>query len=190
VTESPASARGKRQHAPERRRHCVKVYLSTAEKTALAAAAHRDGLAPAAFIAQAATDRAEYRAAPVDAVHRAALAELIEIAGPLRRAARAFAQAAASGSGDAELRSAAANCMQAVARVNRAAARLNQRLEATAQAGSQPAAPPLPFTPRRAYSPVTGPSASRAEVPGWRAAQTGSSAPPAHGPARAARDGN
>lgn len=142
MTGSPASGRGRRQRAAEPRSYAVKVFLSPSEKDALAAAAAREGLALGAFIATAATERAEYRAAPVDAVQRAALAEFIEMREPLRRASQVFARAALiDGSDGAEvpdLGSAAEYCMQVVTRVNQAAAGLYQRLVLAPEAASSP----------------------------------------------------
>jgi hypothetical protein len=82
-TRSPVRGSGRRERGEERREHKVTVRLTPSETAALADAARREGVALGAFIARAATDRAEYRAAPVEAVQRAAIAELTRISGLL-----------------------------------------------------------------------------------------------------------
>lgn len=152
--------------------------------TALADAAGREGLALGAFIAIAATERAEYRAAPVDAVHRAALAELIEMREPLRRASQDFARAAGLiDANDAEvpdLGPAADYCMQVVTRVNQVAARLYRRLVLAPEAASFPAGQ-LRSAGLRAVRPPPGPFPSG--TPPWRAGGTAASRLP-HGRVR------
>lgn len=170
MTGSPANGRGRRQRGAEPRRHPVKVFLSASEKATLAAAAGRDGLALGAFIAIAATERAEYRAAPVDAVHRAALAELIEIREPLRRSSQVFAAAAglidASDAEVPDLGLAAEHCMQVVARVNQVAARLLPLVLAP-EAASSPAGQLRPAGPGAVYPP---PGAFPSGMSRWPAA--------------------
>ena len=116
-TRSQARGPGRRQRGEERGEHEVTVRLATSEKAALAAAASREGLALGAFIAQAATDRARYRAAPVEAVKRAALAELIRISGLLCRAESLLNQAI-TGAPCQDLAPAVAYTMKVLAQVD------------------------------------------------------------------------
>src|ERR1035441_7701674 len=77
VTQSSVKGGGRRARGQVPRRHVVQVKFSEAEKTALEEAAARDGLAL--------LNVAEHRTAPVGSVQREALAELIRVAGLVRR---------------------------------------------------------------------------------------------------------
>jgi hypothetical protein len=98
---------------------------------ALADAARREGWALAAFVAQSATDRAEYRAAPVGAVQRAAIAELIRISGLLCSAEALLSEAVAvllsTGAPCQEVATAIAYTMKVLAQVDDATLPAAQR---------------------------------------------------------------
>jgi hypothetical protein len=110
----------------------MRVRLSDVEKEALEAAAGRSGLALGAFVVQAGLDVAEHRAAPVSAVQREALRELIRLAGLTRRIGVNFNQAVArlnaTGESGPELEPAAAYCMRVVRQVDEAATLVRRSL--------------------------------------------------------------
>jgi hypothetical protein len=103
----------------------VSVRLSAGEKAALEGAAARQGLALGAYIAQEALNAAELRAAPVGMVQREALAELIRVAGLVRRVGvnlnQAVARLNATGEPGLDLGPAAAYCMRVVRQVDETA---------------------------------------------------------------------
>jgi hypothetical protein len=121
-TRLPVRGSSRRQRGEERREHRVTIRLTPSEMAALTDAARREGLALAAFVAQAATDRAEYRAAPVGAVQRATIAELIRISGLLCSAEallnRAIAVLLSTGAPCQELATAIAYTMKVLAQVD------------------------------------------------------------------------
>lgn len=123
-TGSRVRGSSRRERSEERREHRVTIRLTPSEMAALADAARREGLALAAFVAQAATDRAEYRAAPVGAVQRAAIAELIRISGLLCSADALLNQAItvppSSGAACQDLAAAIAYTMNVLAQVDEA----------------------------------------------------------------------
>jgi hypothetical protein len=114
------------------RPHSVSVKLSDAEKATLQAAAERAGMGLRAYLAQAGMDAAELRAAPVSAVHREALRELMRLAGLTRRIGVNFNQAVArlnaTGEPGPDLEPAAAYCMRVVRQVDEAATLVRRRL--------------------------------------------------------------
>jgi uncharacterized protein (DUF1778 family) len=69
-----------RECGDERRDHRFELKLSAGERAVLAAAASRSGQTLAAYIVEAGLEKAEYRTAPVGAVHREMLARLMELA--------------------------------------------------------------------------------------------------------------
>jgi hypothetical protein len=121
-----------RTRGEERRDRRFELKLSAAEHAMLMAAAARGRLTLAAYIVQAAMDAAELRTAPVGAVQREMLAELIRIAGTVTRAGLNFSQAASQlspdGADGVELEQAAAYCLRVVRHVDDAAERLRRRL--------------------------------------------------------------
>jgi hypothetical protein len=121
-TRSRVSGPSRRERGEERREHRVTVTLSPSEKAALADAARREGVALAAFIGQAAIDRAEYRAAPVGAVQRASIAELIQLSGLLCSAEALLNQAIpvllSTGAPSEDLAPAIAHIMKVLAQVD------------------------------------------------------------------------
>ena len=121
-----------RTRGQERRDHRFELKLSDGERDVLAAAANRSGLTLAAYIVRAGLDVAEHRLAPVGAVQREMLAELIQITITLNRAGANLSQAAGSpGSADRpglDLESAAGYCMRVVRRVDEAAQLVRRRL--------------------------------------------------------------
>ena len=125
VTQSSVKGGGRRARGQVPRRHVVQVKFSEAEKTALEEAAARDGLALRAYLVQAALNVAEHRTAPVGSVQREALAELIRVAGLVRRVGVNLNQAVtrlnATGEPGPDLGPAAAYCMRVVQRVDEAA---------------------------------------------------------------------
>lgn len=124
---------GRRERGREPRAHKITVRLSDAELATLAAAAGRAGLALAAYISRAGMDAAEHRAAPVDEVRREALAELIRVAGLVRRAGvnlnQAVARLNATGQPGPDLGPAADYCMRVVGRIDQAATRISRDLK-------------------------------------------------------------
>jgi uncharacterized protein (DUF1778 family) len=121
-----------RTRGGERRDQRFELKLSAAERAVLAAAANRAGLTLAAYIVQAGLDVAEHRTAPVGAVQREMLAELIRIAGMVNRAGanlrQAVSQLSPDGAPGPDLEPAAGYCMRVVRQVDEAAERLRRRL--------------------------------------------------------------
>jgi uncharacterized protein (DUF1778 family) len=125
VTRSSVRGGGRRERDEVPRQHTLKVRLSGREKETLEAAAGRSGLALGAFVVQAGLDAAEHRAAPVGALQREAVGELIRAAGLVRRIGVNLNQAVtrlnATGEAGPDLAPAAAYCMRVVQRVDEAA---------------------------------------------------------------------
>lgn len=96
--------------------------LSTAECAAVASAAAASGLATAAWIGRLAMDAAEHRAAPVPAVYRAMLGELLRANAQLERALSVLAPEGPP-SGEA-----AAACMAAARQADAAARRIERMM--------------------------------------------------------------
>jgi hypothetical protein len=133
VPRSSASAGVRyRTRGEERRDHRFELKLSAAERTVLAIAADRAGLTIAAYLVKAGLDRAEHRTAPVGAVQREMLAELIRIAGTVSRMGTNLGQAVSrlnsDGAPGPDLEPAASYCMRVVRHVDEAAERLRRRL--------------------------------------------------------------
>jgi uncharacterized protein (DUF1778 family) len=125
VARSSIRGGGRRERGETPRPHSLRVRLSDVEKQALEEAAGRSGLALGAFVVQAGLNEAEHRAAPVGALQREAVGELIRAAGLVRRIGVNLNQAVtrlnATGEAGPDLAPAAAYCMRAVRRVDEAA---------------------------------------------------------------------
>jgi hypothetical protein len=110
----------------------VQVKFTEAEKIALQEAAARDGLALRAYLGRAGLDAAEHRAASVGAVQREALAELIRVAGLVRRAGvnlnQAVARLNATGEPGPDLEPSAAYCLRVVQRIDEVALLIRRSL--------------------------------------------------------------
>ena len=132
MTRSSVTGGGRRARGQVPRSHVVQVKFTEAEKAALEEAAARDGLALRAYLGRAGLDAAEHRAAPVGAVQREALAELIRVAGLVRRAGvnlnQAVARLNATGEAGPDLGPSAAYCMRVARRVDEAAALIRRSL--------------------------------------------------------------
>jgi hypothetical protein len=81
----PVETGGRRSRGQERREHPVTVKLSAAEKATLSGAAERAGKALATYLCEVGLDAAEHRAVPVPVMQREMLAELMRVAGLVRR---------------------------------------------------------------------------------------------------------
>jgi len=121
-----------RERGQERRDKRFELKLSAAERTVLAAAAHRAGQTLASYIVQAGMDVAEHRAAPVGAVHQEMLADLYRLIGEVNRVRTHLGQAVSGpdsgGAAGPDLERAAAYCMRVVQRVDEAAQLVRRRL--------------------------------------------------------------
>lgn len=130
MSRRPGTRRRQRDAQP--RGHKVTVRLSDDELTAITAAADRVGLATAAYIGHTALDAAEYRGRGITEAQRAALAELIRVAGLVRRAGvnlnQAVAKLHSTGQRGPDLEAAAAYCMRIVGRVDQAATEVSRCL--------------------------------------------------------------
>jgi hypothetical protein len=141
----------RRERGREPRTHKITVRLSDAELAALTSAAGRTKLALAAYLSRAGMDAAEHRAIPVTELQREALAELIRVAGLLRRAGgnlnQAVARLNATGQPGPDLGPAAAYCMRAVERVDQAATQISRALRRPAGPGRRSGGRPGPRRP-------------------------------------------
>jgi len=130
MSRRPGTRRRQRNAQP--RGHKITVRLSDGELAAIAAAADRTGLSVAAWIGQVALEAAEYRGGGITEAQRAALAELIQAAGLVRRAGvnlnQAVARLHSTGQPGPDLEPTAAYCMRAVGRVDQAATEVSRRL--------------------------------------------------------------
>ena len=121
-----------RERGQERRDHRFELKLSAAERMVLAAAADRVGLTLAGYLVKAGLDVAEHRAAPVGAVQREMLAELIRIAGMVNRAGanlrQAVSQLSPDGAPGPDLEPAAGYCMRVVRQVDEAVELVRRRM--------------------------------------------------------------
>lgn len=90
-----SSGARRRQRCTPPRDIVVRVKFTAAEKATLEQDADRRALSLGAFIAEAAMDAAEHRAAPVDSIDREVLGELIRIRGLLGHAGSNLNQAVA-----------------------------------------------------------------------------------------------
>ena len=142
---------GRRERGREPRTHKITVRLSDAELAALTAAAGRTKLALAAYLSRAGMDAAEHRAVPVTEIQREALAELIRVAGLLRRAGvnlnQAVARLNATGQPGPDLGPAAAYCIRVVEHVDQAATRISRVLMRSARPGRRSGGRPGPGRP-------------------------------------------
>lgn len=106
--------------------------LSDAERTTLAAAADRAGLALAAYLVRARMDVAEHRTGSITDLQRDALAELMVVGRLLRRIGtdpnQAVGRPNATGQPGADLGPAAAYCMQVARRADEAIVLLRKSL--------------------------------------------------------------
>lgn len=122
----------RRSRADEPREHVIKVKLSASEKTAVAAAAARNGLAKAAWVGQLAIDAAEHEALPVPVMQREMLAELMRVRGLVRSAGvnlnQAVARLNATGQPGPDLQPSAAYCARVLAHVDQAAEVIRRRM--------------------------------------------------------------
>ena len=90
-----SSGARRRQRCTPPRDIVVRVKFTAAEKATLDQAADRTALSLGAYIAEAAMDSAEHRAAPVDSIDRELLLELMRIRGLLGHAGNNLNQAVA-----------------------------------------------------------------------------------------------
>jgi hypothetical protein len=114
-----------RTRGEERRVHRFELKLSAPERMVLATAADRDGLTLAAYLVTAGLDRAEHRVAPVGAVQRETLAQLIRLAGLL---SQAVSRLKPDGGPGPDLEPAAGYCMRVVRHVDEAVELIRQRM--------------------------------------------------------------
>ncbi len=123
---------GRRRTRGQERREPITVKLSAAEKAALSDAAERAGMALAAYVCEAAMDAAEHRAVPVPKMQRELLAELLRVAGLVRRAGtnlnQAVARMNATGEPGPDLGPSAAYCTRVLDHVDQAAEVIKRRL--------------------------------------------------------------
>jgi hypothetical protein len=125
VPSSSASAGARyRPRGQERRDRSFHLKLSAPERMVLATAADRDGLTLAAYLVTAGLDRAEHRIAPVGAVQRETLAQLIGLAGLL---SQAVSRLKPDGGPGPDLEPAAGYCMRVVRHVDEAVELIRQR---------------------------------------------------------------
>jgi len=121
-----------RTRGQERRDHRFELKLSAAERMVLASAANRVGLSLAAYLVRAGMDVAEHRAAPVGAVQREMLAELMRVAEMAGRLGAHLSQAVSRPSSDGgpgpDPGPSAAYCMRVVRHVDEAAELVRRRL--------------------------------------------------------------
>lgn len=131
MTQASGQA-GRRDRAETTRENVVKVRLSDEERAVLGAAAARDEMALAAWLGKTGMDAAEHRAVPVPKMQREMLAELMRVAGLVRRAGTNFNQAVArlnaTGQPGPDLEPSAAFCIRAVRQANEAADLIRRRL--------------------------------------------------------------
>ncbi|MGH3188215.1 MAG: plasmid mobilization protein [Streptosporangiaceae bacterium] len=132
AAEASLRGGGRRTRGKERREYPVTVKMSKTEKVTLSAAAQRAGMALAAYVCEAAMDAAEHRAVPVSKMHREMLAELINLAGLVRRAGTNLNQAVtrlnATGEPGPDLGASAAYCTRVLDHVDRAAELIRRRM--------------------------------------------------------------
>jgi hypothetical protein len=122
----------RRPRERQRREYQVTVRLSAAERTTLAAAADRAGLALAASLVRAGMAVAEHRTGSITDLQRDALTELMVVGRLLRRIGTDLNQAVgrqnATGQPGTDLGPAAAYCMQVARRADEAIVLLRKSL--------------------------------------------------------------
>jgi len=128
----PSMGAARRPRERQRREYQATMRLSDAERTTLAAAADRAGLALAAYLVRARMDVAEHRTGSITDLQRDALAELMVVGRLLRRIGtdpnQAVGRPNATGQPGADLGPAAAYCMQVARRADEAIVLLRKSL--------------------------------------------------------------
>ena len=121
-----------RERGDERRDHRFELKLAAGERAVLAAAASRSGQTLAAYLVEAGLEKAEYRTAPVGAVHREMLFRLIELADLAGRIGSGLSPAASRSSSDGapgpDLEPTASYCLRVVRHIDEAAELIRRRL--------------------------------------------------------------